>query len=225
MISLSLILAIKSGMAKPRLFVPGLSHHVWHRGNNKTDVYADDHDRGVFLQMLGDTAERGDVKIHCWTLMRNHYHALVTAPDERQLPLMMQRLGRKYVRYFNDRHQRTGTLWEGRYRASLVADERYFITCLRYIETNAVAAKLVTKPEDYAWTSYRYHGLGATDPLVTPHPLYEALADTPSQRQAEWRALCGQAMPSEYVALVTEALRTNGALRGPGSGGLRSPAA
>ena len=203
-------------MAKPRLFFPGLSHHVWHRGNNKTDIYKDDEDRAVFLWLLGDAAQRGDVKIHCWTLMTNHYHALVTAPDEHQLPRMMQRLGKNYVRYFNDRHNRTGTLWEGRYGASLVVDERYWATCLRYIETNPVTANVVTKPEDHPWTSYRHHAFGIEDDLIASHPLYDALGDTPERRQAEWRALCGQALAAEHVALITEALRTNSALKGPG---------
>jgi putative transposase len=213
-------------MAKPRLFVPGLSHHVWHRGNNKTDIYKDDEDRSVFLLLLGNAAERGDVRIHGWTLMTNHYHALVTAPDEHQLPRTMQLVGKNYVRYFNDRHRRTGTLWEGRYRASLVLDERYWATCLRYVETNPVAARIVAKPEDYRWTSYRHHAFGAEDRLISPHALYDGLGDTAARRQAEWRTLCGQPLAPEDVALVTEALRTNGALTGAGvSSKVRSPAA
>src|SRR5688572_17455371 len=123
MILLSPDLAIQGAMAKPRIFIPGLCHHVCHRGNNRTTILQDDHDRTVFLVLLGDTADRGNVNIHSWALMGNHYHMLVTAPDDQQLPLMMQRLGRTYVRYYNDRHGRTGTLWEGRYRASLIADE------------------------------------------------------------------------------------------------------
>jgi putative transposase len=213
-------------MAKPRLFVPGLSHHVCHRGNNKASIYHDDDDRTVFLLLLGNAAERGDVKVHSWTLMSNHYHALVTAPDENALPRMMQRLGGNYVRYFNDRHQRSGTLWEGRYHASLVVDERYWLNCLRYIELNPVQAQIVARPEDYAWSSYRHHALGEFDSLITSHPLYEALGDTSARRQAEWRVACGQPLPSEHAALITEALRTNGAVHGPGfSTQLRSPAA
>jgi putative transposase len=212
-------------MAKPRLFVPGLSHHVWHRGNNKADVYHDDEDRIVFLLLLGSAAHRGNVKIHSWTLMSNHYHALISGPDEHAVPLMMQRLGRNYVGYFNDRHKRTGTLWEGRYQASLVIDERYWLTCLRYIETNPVAANMVTRPEDYAWTSYGHHAFGHVDRLVASHALYDALGDTAARRQAEWRAICGQALPPGDVALVTHALRTNGPLHGPGFvGNLRAPA-
>jgi putative transposase len=213
---LSLVLAMYRGMAKRRLFISGLSHHVWHRGNNKTDVYKDDHDRTVFLWLLGDAAQRHDVKIHSWTQMTTHYHALVTSPGEHALPQMMQRLGKNYVQYFNRRHKRTGTLWEGRYGASLVIDERYWARCLRYIETNAVAANIVTKPEDHAWTSYRHHAFGMEDDLIAPHPLYDALGDTPERRQAEWRALCGQPLEAEHVALITEALRTNRPLKGPG---------
>jgi putative transposase len=219
-------LAISDRMAKPRLFVPGLSHHVWHRGNNKSDIYHDDEDRTVFLLLLGKAAQRSDVKIHSWTLMTSHYHALITGPDEQSVPRMMQRLGRNYVRYFNDRHKRTGTLWEGRYQASLVVDERYWLTCVRYIEMNPVAAKIVIRPEDYAWTSYRHHAFGNLDRLVVSHPLYDVLGDTAATRQAAWRAICGEALPPDDVALVTHALRTNGPLHGPGFvGNLRAPAA
>jgi putative transposase len=213
-------------MAPPRLFVPGLSHHVYHRGNNSGTIYRDDEDRMVFLMLLGRAAQRGDVKIHSFSLMTTHYHALVTAPAEGALPRMMQRLGRGYTRYHNDRHHRTGTLWEGRYQASLVIDERYWLTCLRYIEMNAVAAHIVGRPEEHEWSSYRHHAFGASDSLIAPHPLYDALGDTPSRRQAEWRTLCGQAIPPEQVALVEEAVRTGSALHGPGfAGHFRSPAA
>lgn len=216
MISLSAILAITGYMAKPRLFVPGLSHHVYHRGNNRTDVFHDDEDRTVFLLLLGNAAERGDVSIHSWTLMTNHYHALVTAPNEHALPRMMQRLGRSYVRYFNARHKRTGTLWEGRYQASLVIDERYWLHCLRYIETNPVAANMVDSPDKYRWTSFRHHGLGLSDPLISSHPLFDAIGDSAQRRQAEWREACACPLPAEDVALITEALRTNSELHRPG---------
>jgi putative transposase len=121
---MSPILAFKARMASRRLFIPGLSHHVWHRGNNRTDVFLDDGDRVMFLLLLGRAAQRSEVQIHGYVLMDNHYHALVTASDEEALPRAMQRVGREYVRYFNHRHERSGTLWEGRYRASLILDER-----------------------------------------------------------------------------------------------------
>jgi putative transposase len=203
-------------MAKRRLFVPGCSHHVWNRGNNRIDIFTDDQDRTVFLCILGNAAVFCAVKIHSWTVMTNHYHALVTAPDERQLPRMMQRVGKNYASYFNQRYRRTGTPWDHRYGASLVLDERYWTTCLRYIETNAVAANIVTRPEDHPWTSYAHHAFGIEDDLITSHALYDALGDTPERRQAEWRALCGQPLPPQHVALITEALRTNSALKGPG---------
>lgn len=217
MIQLSLVLAICPRMSKHRLFSPGLSHHVWHRGNNRTTIYQDDDDRMVFLLLLDSAADRGDVKVHGWTLMSNHYHTLVTAPDEHALPRMMQRLGANYVKYYNERHGRSGTLWEGRYRASLIADERYWLTCLRYIETNPVAANIVTKPEDYLWSSYRDHAFGVMDPLVFSHALYETLGSTAAIRQATWREICGQPLPPDQSAVVTEALRTDNPIHAPGS--------
>ena len=212
-------------MAPPRLFVPGLSHHVYHRGNNSGTVFHDDIDRTVFLLLLGRAAKRGDVKIHSYVLMTTHYHALVSSPEQRALPLMMQRLGRGYARYFNQRHHRTGTLWEGRYQASLVIDERYWLTCLRYIERNPVEAHIVNRPEEYVWSTYRHHAFGIRDNLVASHPLYDALGDTPARRQAEWRAMCGQAIPPEQLTLITEALRTSAQLHGPEFGRGLYPAA
>jgi putative transposase len=197
-------------MASPRLFVPGVSHHVYHRGNNGTDVFVDDADRLIFLMILGRVCRRASVRIHNYTLMTTHYHTMVTAPDELALPRTMQRLGRQYVRYFNRRHGRSGTLWEGRYQASLITTEQYWLTCMRYVETNPVAARMVPAPEAYAWSSYRHHALGEDDPLITQHALYQALGATPAQRQAEWRRLCAAPLPPEQIAILREALRIDG---------------
>ena len=212
-------------MASRRLFVPGMSHHVWHRGNNKCDVFKDDEDRAVFLLLLQRAARRSDVKIHSYTLMDTHYHMLLTAPDEVALPRTMQRLGGGYVRYFNRRHLRTGTLWEGRYQASLIADERYWLTCMRYIELNPVQAGIVSAPELYPWSSYRHHAFGDANRLLSSHILYDALGQTAAQRQTEWRAMCGVPVSPEDQALIREALRTNSVLEEPFSAKSRKPAA
>ncbi len=198
------------------MFLPGLSHHVCHRGNDRTEIFQDDGDRTVFLVLLGRALRRGDVKMHGYSLMGNHYHALVTAPDEGALPLAMQRFGRGYVRYFNERYQRTGTLWEGRYHASLITDERHWLTCLKYIERNPVKARMVESPEDYPWSSYRHHAFGDANPLVTSHHLYESLGRTATPRQAEWRRTCGEALSPDDEALIRAALRSNGPLHRPG---------
>jgi putative transposase len=115
--------------------------------------------------------------------MTTHIHAVVTGRQPDSLPRMMQSLGRTYVRYFNDRHHRTGTLWEGRYWASLIADERYCLTCLRYVEMNPVAARMVPCPDVYPWSSYHAHALGRSDTLLTGHPLFLQLGTDSTGRR------------------------------------------
>jgi putative transposase len=182
-------------MARPRLFIPGLSHHVWHRGNNRCDVFRDDHDRRQFLALLRKIARERGVGVHGYSLMRTHYHALVTACAVDSLPRVMQALGRSYVRYFNDRHGRTGTLWEGRYCAGLIVDERQWFTCLRYVEMNAVAARIVESPAAYEWSSYHANARGRVDTLLTPHRLYLQLGVDTASRAATWSAMCGEPIP------------------------------
>jgi putative transposase len=213
---LRLILAFWCGMATRRLFAPGLSHHVWHRGNNRTTVFRDDGDRTVFLLLLGRAAQRLNVQIHGYALMDTHYHTLLTAPDEAALPRMMQHLGRDYVRHFNGRHERSGTLWEGRYCASLILDERRWLTCLRYIELNPVEANIVDTPDAYRWSSYRHHALGEADRLLSTHSLLGVRGSTAEQQQNDWRVFCGQGSTVEEKALILAALRSNGPLHEPG---------
>ncbi len=128
----------------------------------------------------------------------------------------MQRLGRTYVRYYNRRHRRTGTLWEGRYWASLILDERYWLTCMRYIERNPVVAKMVQTAEEYTWSSYRHHALGQRNELLVSHPLYDAMGATPAQRRVTWASLCGEPVSAVDLALIRDAIRRSAPLYGPG---------
>jgi len=199
-------------MGRPRIFEPGFSHHVRHRGNNRTAVFRDDADRHRFLGLLRRSALVTQVAVHGYALMNTHVHLLVTANNADSLPRLMQTLGRCYVRYFNYRHRRTGTLWEGRYWASLVTSERYWFTCLRYIEMNPVAARMVPSPAAYSWSSYHANALGRSDALLTPHPLYLQLgADAPS-RAENWLAMCGQPISEADRARIRAAIRLGTAL-------------
>ena len=198
-------------MPPPRSFVPGLSHHVRHRGNNRCDIFLDVEDRKTFLLMMGKAAREHDVAIHGYTLMTTHYHAQVTASNETALPGMMQRLG-NYVRYFNHRHGRTGTLWEGRYRASLILDERHWFNCLRYIEANPVRAGMVTSAGEYTWSSYRCNALGVDDSLITPHPLYAELGPNAGVRTATWRAMCGEVLTERELDDIRSSVQRGKAL-------------
>jgi putative transposase len=125
-------------------------------------------------------------------MMRNHIHLLATPDSKMSLPSLMQGLGRNYVRFFNGRYNRTGALWGGRYKDALLHDERYWLTCMRYIELNPVRAGIVKHAAQYRWSSYWHHGLGHPDPVITEHPLYTSLGSSAAERQRVWRELCGQ---------------------------------
>lgn len=173
----------------PRLTVPGYAHHVIQRGNNRQAIFLDAVDRQAMLELLAEHALACQVAIHAYVLMGNHLHLLATPQTQQGLPLLMQAVGRSYVRRFNRRHQRTGTLWEGRYRASIVQTERYLLACMVYIDLNPVRAGLVAKPLQHPWSSHAHYLGVREDPLVTPHALYWALGNTPFARQAAYEQL------------------------------------
>jgi putative transposase len=180
---------------RKRVFVPGAAVHVFQRGNNRGPIFHDTEDRHVFLAYLSLAAQRG-TPVHSYCLMTTHYHLLVTPDHDRALPGTIKRLGERYVQFYNRKHARTGSLWDGRYQGEIVADERYLFTCLRYIEQNPVKAGMVARAEDYRWSSYRVHAFGEPSPWLVPHPLYLALGPTPEARQAAYRALV-ENCPSE----------------------------
>ena len=189
----------------PRLSVPGYPHHVIQRGNNGQAIFLDDADRQRMLALLQEHSVRNRVAIHAYVLMDNHLHLLATPDTEAGLPTMMQAVGRSYVRYFNDRAGRTGTLWEGRYRCTVIEPDRHLLACMVYIDLNPVRAGLVHAPQDFAWSSHA-HCVGLrTDKLVTPHPLVWELGNTPFAREAAYHKLVQQGLSTAEVARLTEA--------------------
>jgi putative transposase len=177
-----------------RICPPEICVHVIRRGNNRTPIFSDDADRELFLALLEVTSTRRNVDIHAYALMTTHYHLMVTPRRELALPHMMRDLGREYVRRYNRKHGRIGTLWTGSYRSIPIHDERYWLTCLRYVEQNPVRAQMVSTPGDYQWSSFWFHGLGKPHGWLTPHPVYEGLGGTPEDRQTAYRAICGTAL-------------------------------
>jgi len=142
------------------------------------------------------------MNVHAYVLMTNHVHRLVTPTDPDGLSLTMQSLGRRYVTHINKAYHRTGTLWQGRFKSSVVDSETYCLTCYRYIELNPLRANMVAKPADYRWSSYRSNGMGETDKLITPHPVYLALARSRLERTARYRDLVEQRLSTEMVAKI-----------------------
>ncbi len=157
---------------RPRLYLPNQPQHVVVRGHNRDPVLARPEDFRFLYTCLRDTKEANGLAVHAWVFMHNHIHLLVTPADEHSLPRTMQSLGRRYAQYFNRTYHRSGSLWEGRYKSSLVDTERYLLACYRYIELNPVRAGIARRPEDYPYSSYHANALGKTDKLITPHAVY-----------------------------------------------------
>jgi putative transposase len=187
---------------QPRLDVPGIAQHVIQRGNDRKPCFFGELDYIRYLQALRELSMREHCAVHAYVLMTNHVHLLVTPDARGQVSRMMQALGRHYVRYVNDRYRRTGTLWEGRYKASLVDSDSYLLSCYRYIELNPVRAWMVAEPRNYRWSSYRANALGVRDPAIRAHPSYLALGDDAATRRAEYRALVSGTTSEQDLQLI-----------------------
>ena len=174
---------------KPRMVVPGVPCHVIQRGNNRDVCFYSEQDYQFYLECLRSACKRYRVSVHAYVLMTNHVHILMQPDDEFGISRVMQSVGRRYVQYINRTYRRSGTLWEGRYKSSLVNAEEYLLACYRYIELNPVRANMVTHPADYRWTSYRYNGQGEKHEWLRPHPVYLALGLDDKERQACYRSL------------------------------------
>ena len=164
-------------------------------------TFSEDADCEWFLALFKSAMQRYVVSVHSYVLMKNHYHAIVTPDSELGLPCAMKELGVRYVQYFNKKYDRTGTLWGGRYRAITIEDERYWLTCLSYIEQNPVRAGIVEAADQYRWSSYRVHAYGEPQDWLTPHGVYLALGRTPQERQFAYRALCDALLRGDDLAL------------------------
>lgn len=190
----------------PRFVTPDQPQHVIQRGNNREAVFRADADYRFYLEKLRHAAGQYDCDIHAYVLMSNHVHLLLTPHSENGIGKLMQMLGRYYVQYFNRRYGRTGTLWEGRYRATLIDSEQYLLICMRYIEMNPVRARnMVRHPADYPWSSYRYNASGKADPLLTPHSEYRRLGPTAERQQAAYRELFRNHIPEATLEALREA--------------------
>ena len=196
----------------PRLTLPGHLHHVILRGNNRQPIFHGAEDFEALLTLLKDGAAKETVAVHAYVLMDNHFHLLVTPTTQDGLPRMMQAVGRRYVQYFNRRHARTGTLWEGRYRSTVLQPERYLLACMVYLDLNPVRAGLVQQAADYAWSSHA-HWVGLrNDRWLAPHALYWALGNTPFAREAAYAALVQAGLGASMQTSLTDSALSGWAL-------------
>ncbi len=186
----------------PRFFVPGVSLHVIQRGNNRGILFNQITDYNVYKGGLKEAAQCHGCAIHAYVLMTNHVHLLASAERPYALSLMMQYVGRYFVRYINRVYRRSGTLWEGRFRSSLVDTETYFLRCSRYIECNPVRAQMVRGPGEYRWSSYLHHAFGEPDKLLVQHEQYDRLGGSDEERQRAYRELFRAELDSKELTEI-----------------------
>lgn len=198
-----------------RYRLPGIPQHVIQRGNNRQPTFFKPSDYRKYLECLRICAEEHDCAVHAYVLMTNHVHLLMTPYKADGISRVIQSVGRRYVYHINKSYERTGTLWEGRYKASLIDSESYLLSCYRYVELNPVRAGLVKSPSDYVWSSYHCNALGEPADMLTPHACYTALGRTDRTRQQAYRAMFRDAMD---VCLLREIRETAQQCRVLGSG-------
>ncbi len=199
---------------RPRIHLPGQPLHIVLRGHNREACFFAEEDYHGFLHWLDEALKPCGAALHAYALMTNHVHLLLTPKAAEDVPRIVISLGRRYVQYVNRTYRRTGTLWDSRYKSSLIDTDRYLLMCQRYIELNPVRAAMVDDPAHYRWTSYRSNALGKADARLTPHAVYLALGSEDSQRQTAYRALFRSELDEEAVADIRLALNQNQALGG-----------
>ena len=199
----------------PRYLIPGQPQHIIQRGNNRQAIFAADADYLFFRDAVVAASEKYALCIHAYVWMTNHIHLLATPEQKGSISKVIQSAGRKYVQYFNRAYQRSGTLWEGRYRATVVDSERYLLTVMRYIELNPVRAGMAAHPRDYPWSSYRHNALGEGGEnldWLTPHAAYLALGSQGADRQSAYRQLFRVAIPCQELKDIRECTHTGWAM-------------
>jgi putative transposase len=194
---------------RPRIQLDNVPLHIVQRGHNREACFFGEEDYQSYLHWLGEALGDHECRLHAYVLMTNHVHLLLTPKKAISVPRLIMSLGRRYVQYINRTHGRTGTLWDSRYKSSVVHADSYLLTCQRYIELNPVRAAMVEDPAHYRWSSYRHNALGQANTLITPHPLYTAIAATNSTRQAAYRALFRSELDAAAIDDIRLALNQN----------------
>ncbi|RLA50758.1 MAG: transposase [Gammaproteobacteria bacterium] len=191
---------------KPRFNLVGIPQHVIQRGNNREPCFYAEEDYRRYLNDLQVSAKKFNCRIHAYVLMTNHVHLLITPMTKYGISQMMQALGRRYVYYINKTYKRTGTLWEGRYKSSLIDSDCYLFICMRYIELNPIRAGMVNYPGEYKWSSYRANAQGDVDFLLDAHPVYLELGTTCIERQEAYRDLFRHYVDNDTLHEIRQSL-------------------
>jgi len=191
----------------PRFVIPGQPRHIIQRGNNRQALFGANADYRFFRGAWVEAATRQGLAIHADVWMTHHSHVLATPESGHAISQVLQSVGRRYVQYFNAAYGRSGALWEGRYRTTVVDSERYLLTLMRYLELNVVRAGGVTDPAEYPWSSYRHPALGEPGPNadgLTPPPESLQLGRNPPERQRAYRQLFHTAMALADLADIRD---------------------
>lgn len=199
----------------PRLSFPGLPHHVIQRGHNGQAVFLHAADYQRFSDLLLETSRQFDVAVHAYVLLPNHFHLLLTPQSETGVPQMLQATGRRYVRYFNDVQGRSGTLWDGRYRSTVLQPALYLLPCMVQMDLNPVRWGLAESADAYAWSSHRHYIGQQIDRLITPHAQFWGLGNTPFAREAAYAHLVQAGLGAAQQKVLTDATLQGWALGDP----------
>jgi len=189
----------------PRQFVPGYPSHVVHRGNNRQKIFHSEADYRFLWRCLKEATQEFQVAVNAYVFMANHVHLLLTPGEPPGVSCAMHSASRRYAGYFNQRYQRTGTLWEGRFHASLVTTDHYLLSCHRYIDLNPVRAGIVADPSNYPWSSHRFYAMAEDNTLVTPHPAISALGNASTPLRTAYRALFSSPLDGVELEAIRKA--------------------
>lgn len=193
---------------RPRIRFSGMTVHVIQRGNNHTPCFFSEGDYRIYLHWLRELSIKTDCTVHAYCLMGNHVHLLLTSGEPDSVSQLMKTLGQRYVQYINRTYERTGTLWEGRFRSSVVQDENYVLACYRYIDSNPVRAGMVQHPSDYRWSSFRVNAGLEPSAWLVPHPALTVLGEDAEARHIAYRKLCDDDLEANMVQHISAC--TNG---------------
>jgi len=191
-----------------RLNLPDIPQHITQRGNNRQACFYSNEDYRLYLDLLHEACRNHDCSLHAYVLMTNHVHLLMTPSTSEGVSMVIRDLGRDYVRIINKTYRRSGTLWEGRFKSSLVDKARYCLTCYRYIELNPVRAGMVNHPADYPWSSFRYNAMGQSDTLITPHDCWLLLGESDEERVAAYRDLFNEKLNQSDIDSIRQSVGT-----------------
>ena len=201
---------------QPRYVLPGQPQLIIERGNNRSAVFMREDDYRFYLHCLAEAAAKHACDVHAYVLMPNHVHLLLTPWQANSISKTLQSAACRYAQYINSTYRRTGSLWEGRYRSTVIDPDEYLLSCMAYIELNPVRAGLVAHPFEYAWSSYHSNAGGRADPLVKAHSGYELLGNRPRARQEEYKSLLEAPLDEPTLTSIRNATNKGWVLGGSG---------